>query len=411
MIPRSRPTYDWTAASTSLRQSLRDGAAAREALRSRLRTLYGRKHAFLFNGARVAFYALLRAYARVGDVVLPAYTCIAVPEAASYAGYRVRFADAGQDSVNVTAETLQCAFSANSTVCLLTHQFGLACDLDELLPICRARNVLVVEDAAAAMGATYRGQWAGAFGDATLVSFHRTKVIAAGIGGALLLDDDELAAKVERLCVSAHPGDGSWLAFSRTALHWAATRPSLYPATHWVYSRIRGDAVIKPVVSRTRAPRGFLRHSSVLSAALARAQLDQLPANLARRRAVANRYAAALAGNPALILPTVSAASDPAWTSYPLIVEDKRGFSWHMRREGIDVSPGFPYSCAESFGATDCPNARRLARHLVGLPVYPSLSDDEVSRVVAAAAIYASENRVLKRSANPAAALARGLDL
>jgi dTDP-4-amino-4,6-dideoxygalactose transaminase len=378
MIPRYAPTYNVADLLGALRAA--DPLAR---LRAELGERYGAKHVFLFRAGRSALAALLQAHGRPGAVVTPTYNCIAVPEAVTWAGCRPAFADIGPGSINMTPETLQAAITPETTAVLLTHQFGIPCDIDAMLAICRAHGLLAIEDAAPAIGARTRDRLVGTIGDAAIISFHRTKVIAGGDGGALLLDDDALAARVATL-VGAQDTPGSAAAAGK-ALAWAGVmHPAAYSPLHWLHARLRGDVLFEVVTPESAPPDGLFATCAPFTAALVSAQWPRLEANLARRRRLAAIYQAELAGVPGIGVPEVAADAAPAWIQFPIFVTEKAQLYRRLLRRGIDLSWTFRYSCADSYPCPPMPNARRAAESVLGLPTYPRLTDAAAECICAA---------------------------
>lgn len=391
MIPRYVPTYTYSDLTRSLGSCFQ--ADVDHNLRSRLATLYKAKHIFLFGSARVALYALLRAYNRPGDVLIPAYNCIVVPEAIHHAGYHSVFADIDYASLNMTAGTLKEAMSSDITVVLATHVFGIPCDIEEITGVSRQHGVLLVEDAAPAIGATFRGQAVGRFGDAAIISFQSTKVISGGTGGALLTDDDELAQEVGRLSQAAiAPGDclGS---FTKAVARKMATNSWIYPATQFGYRILHDEQMFEVVPPQTEIPARFLTPCSRFCCALVLRQLDRLEWNLSRRRKLAQMYQDELARHPELTLPVIPEDCSPAWIQFPILVDNKRAFYKHMQRNGVDLSWTFRYSCADSYGLDGFPNAQKAAKTVLGLPTYPSLSDEHAHLICNAAIQFPASAR------------------
>ncbi len=386
-IPRYDPTYRLADIFAALHLCLTGNPAGR--LAECLRRLLVTKHVFLFSGARVALYVLLRACRRPGRVLVPAFNCLAVPEAVRYAGYTPVFVDVGHLSVNMTAETVRKAISSHPAVIVITHQFGIPCEVVNILDLGRQHQALVVEDAAAALGARFQGRPAGSFGEATIISFHVTKVIAGGRGGALLTNNDELAHNIDSfLEKAAVPSERCWGSVLRAAAWRIATNSRLYPAIQFGYSTLRGEQMFEVVPPRLEMPPGFLATCSDFSAALILRQLDRLPGNLARRRRLGQLYTERLTGHPCLTLPAIPEGCVPSWIQFPIIVADKQGLYKHMQRHRVDLSWTFRYSCADSFGLNGFPNARRAAETVLGLPTYPSLSDEQAEHICCAIGSY-----------------------
>jgi dTDP-4-amino-4,6-dideoxygalactose transaminase len=307
---------------------------------------------------------------------------VVVPEAIVYASYQPQFVDIDRN-LNMSAEEVrQSLLRGEIKVVLATHQFGLPCQIKEIAELCSRHSVLLVEDAAAALGASVEGQMVGTFGDAAIISFHRTKVISGDVGGALLVRDVDLARKVAGWLDSVNLNrSSSVVAFLRALGWWVATRPESYGFTHKVHGHVRGEAMFEHVVPIQELPAHFVASCAPFSAALADRQLDGLRWNLARRRTVASVYATELSGRAGLTLPQVPAGYSPAWIQFPVMVEDRESLYCYMQRRGVDLSWTFRYSCADSFHAGQFPNTERAAHKVLGLPTYPVLSEQDAQDI------------------------------
>ncbi len=386
MIPRFAPTYTYEDLWISLAKSIRSNPS--EELRYRLAELYRVKHVFLLESARVALFVLLKAYSRPGGVLMPAYNCIAVPEAVHFAGYRPVFIDLDEDSLNVSVDSMTRLISDDISVVLLTHLFGIPCEVSELLDVFRGQDVLVVEDAAPALGAEYRGRLVGTFGDAAIISFHSTKVISGEVGGALLVKDDELAGKITSLLQATFIANGCLNLFPKTFIRKVATNPKIYPMTQLGYRLLRNEDPYEVVQPQTKKPSKFLSSCPSYASSLILAQFDRLEWNLRRRRKIANIYIEGLSNLPEVKLPKIPKECSPAWIQFPIFTENKQSFYKFMQRHNIDVTWTYRYSCAESYEQEGFPNARRAALTVLGLPTYPMISDDLAQAVCQVARKY-----------------------
>jgi dTDP-4-amino-4,6-dideoxygalactose transaminase len=375
MIPRYDPTFQLNELTIALRQSADPDALYH--LCTKLKKFYQVNHVFLFDSARIALFALLKAYNRPGGVLMPAYTCIVVPEAVNCAGYQPVFADIDLCTLNVNLETLTRALTQDITVILPTHLFGISCDLDELMAFGRRHNLLVVEDAAPALGAEYRGKKVGTFGDAAIISFQATKVISSEDGGALLTNNDELAEKVKRLVEKGGAPTGRWGLFSRAILRKLILNPKIYQFAHRTYRMVRQESMYEVVRPEVGDPETFLKLCSPFTSALVSLQMDRLEWNLRRRRRLAQIYAEGLDSHPEIELVIKNEESVPSWIQYPILVKNKGHFYRYMQKHGIDMSWTYKYSCAESYQRDGFPQAHAAAKAVLGLPTYPSLQDDQ----------------------------------
>jgi perosamine synthetase len=374
MIPKYRPPFS----GLDLLAALVPRRASEAGLETWLAAYYSVRHALLFESARQGLQAVLAALSPAGRAVVPAYNCIAVPEAVTAAGWQPLFADAGPDDVNMTAVTLE-ASAAGAQVALLTHQFGIPADVDGILEVCRRRGLFVIEDAAAAIGARYRGRLVGSFGDAGIISFHPTKVIGAGRGGAVLTSDDRLAQRLRTARAPRAAVAGSLLAAPRALAWWAATRRWAYSAPRRALAAVRPDCLYQVVAPQPPAPARAAPCAGFV-VRLVRRQLERLEGNLAARRGLAAVYAAELTGVAGTTVCPLPEGAAPSWIQFPLFVADKDGCHRHCLRRGVDLSWTFRYNCAAAYGA-EMPEAERATRGILGLPTYPGLAPDEATAI------------------------------
>jgi lipopolysaccharide/colanic/teichoic acid biosynthesis glycosyltransferase/dTDP-4-amino-4,6-dideoxygalactose transaminase len=270
-------------------------------------------------------------------------------------------------------------------VVLATHVLGIPCDAESLAHVARKHGALLVEDAAPALGARWRGRLVGTFGDAAIVSFQSTKVISGEAGGALLTSDDGLAGRIQGVLGIPVAAGGAPLATA--AARTLATRTWAYGATHLAYRLLAGERMFEVVRPSEEMPARYLARCPRSASALVLRQLDRLEWNVGRRRAIASAYQEALAGVPGVAPVVVPSPAAPAWIQYPVRASDKAAFYAHMRRHGVDVTWTYRYSCADSYGV-ECPEAREAAMSMLGLPTYPSLTDADVRRVCRAMRAY-----------------------
>jgi dTDP-4-amino-4,6-dideoxygalactose transaminase len=139
---------------------------------------------------------------RVGagdEVIMPSYTFVSTANAFVLRGARPLFVDIRPDTLNLDEDRVQAAITKRTRAIVPVHYAGVACEMEPLLDLARRHGLRVVEDAAQGLGSTYRGQALGTLGDLGCWSFHETKNILTGEGGALVVRDPELAERAEIL--------------------------------------------------------------------------------------------------------------------------------------------------------------------------------------------------------------------
>jgi dTDP-4-amino-4,6-dideoxygalactose transaminase len=142
--------------------------------------------------------AALLADLQPGDeVIMPSYTFVSTANAFVLRGAVPVFVDIRPDTLNLDEQAIEAALTPRTRAIVPVHYAGVACEMDPILTIARARGLLVIEDAAQALGSTYRSRPAGRLGDLAAISFHETKNVMAGEGGALLIGDRGLVPRAE----------------------------------------------------------------------------------------------------------------------------------------------------------------------------------------------------------------------
>ncbi len=357
-----------------------DGDSHRQLVKQ-LAMIHGCRHVILFQSARCALQAFLRTLGTSGKAILPAYNCIAVPEAVQRVGWRPVFADIAFGDINMTHDTLANNLPADARVVILTHQFGIPPAIEPIMDLCRRRGLFVVEDVAPAIGARYRGRPVGQFGDAAVVSFQLTKVVGAGRAGALLTNDEDIAAKVQSLQIASLNSGQELVDMVAAAAWWAVTRPSVYGTLRNAWGLLHHDELYEEVIPSTPSPASSFSSCSKYVAELASRQMASLDSNLSNRRILANVYLKGLYEVKGITIPEVPEGAEPAWMQFPIFVENKEACHRFLLKHGVDLSWTFRYSCGVSYNVKNTPNAERAARTLLGLPTYPGLTTKDASRI------------------------------
>lgn len=297
------------------------------------------------------------------EVVVPSLSFIATANVVRHAGARPVFADVDLPTGNLTPATVQAVLTPRTRAVLLVHQGGVPADVAAVRAVCDPHGVAVVEDAACAAGATYRGRPVGAGATLAAWSFHPRKVITTGEGGMLTTDDPAWAARARRL--REHGMD-----LSAAARH-ASRTPVL-------------EAYLET---------GFNYRMTDVQAAIGLVQLGRLAAIVERRRELAARYTAALADVPGL-----TPVADPPYgrTTYQsywvLLAEDfplaRNALLARLAEQGISARRGIMAAHLEPAYAghphVPLPMTERLTAASLILPLYHELTEAEQGRVVAA---------------------------
>jgi perosamine synthetase len=318
------------------------------------------------SGTAALHAAMFAAGVGPGDeVIAPPLTFAASTNAALYLGGVPVFADVRADTLTLDPAEVERKLTPRTRAVVAVDYAGQPCDLDALRALTRPRGIALIEDAAHALGARYRGRPLGAIADLTVWSFHPVKHVTTGEGGMISTDDPRLADRCVRFRNHGITTD-------------AAQREA---AGDWVYEMV---------------DLGFNYRLTDLQCALGLAQLGKLEGFLARREAIAARYDEALGGLPGLTLPAVAADVRHAWHLYPVLLDlerlsaDRRTVFSALRAEGIGVNVHYipvywhPYYRGLGYEKGLCPRAEAAYERLLSLPMFPAMADRDVDDVVAA---------------------------
>jgi dTDP-4-amino-4,6-dideoxygalactose transaminase len=131
------------------------------------------------------------------EIIMPSFTFVSTANAFVLRGGVPVFVDVREDTLNIDESKVEAAITARTKAIVVVHYAGIACEMDAILEIARRRGLMLIEDAAQALGSAYRGRPLGSFGELAAVSFHETKNLISGEGGALLINSQELIERAE----------------------------------------------------------------------------------------------------------------------------------------------------------------------------------------------------------------------
>jgi dTDP-4-amino-4,6-dideoxygalactose transaminase len=329
----------------------------------------GSRHCVAVNSCTAALHLALEAIG-VGsgdEVITSPITFASTANVIVHRGARPVFVDVVADTLNINADAIEPAITPNTKAVIPVDFAGHPADLDEIMAIGRAQGLPIIEDAAHAIGAEYRGRPIGGIADMTCFSFYATKNITSGEGGALTTNRQEWA---DRIFVMALHG------ISRDA--WKRYGTEGY--RHW--------DIIAP---------GYKYNMFDVQAALVRSQFAKLEAFYTRRIALKTRLDAGLCDVPELTMPGERSWVKHAYHLYPIIVRvemlsaDRDTIMNAIQAENVGIGIHFravhlhPYYAETfGFGRGMCPRAEYYSDRTISLPFYPKMTDADADDVVAA---------------------------
>lgn len=296
-----------------------------------------------------ALYLILRALdIKAGDeVIIPANTFIATALAVSYAGAKPVFVDIDEKNYNINPAIIERAITKNTKAIIAVHLYGQAADIDEIKGIARKYDLKVIEDAAQAHGAKYKGKKIGGLGDAAAFSFYPGKNLGAlGDGGAVITNDEKLSNKVRAI----------------------ANYGSYFKYNH----------VYKGINSRL----------DELQAAVLRIKLKYLDKWNEERKKVVEKYMEGIKNNK-IVMPYIPEYSSPVWHLFVIRTGERNKLQKYLKDNGIETLIHYPipihlqeaYSDMNyikgSFKVTET-----VANEILSIPMWIGMKQKEISYII-----------------------------
>jgi perosamine synthetase len=329
----------------------------------------GAANAVAVNSCTAALHLALDAIGlREGDEVLvPTMTFAATAEVVHYFKARPILVDCEPDTLNIDPANLERAISPRSRAIIPVHYAGHPCEMNRITEIARSHQLHVIEDAAHALPASYRGQMVGTLGNLACFSFYATKTLCTGEGGMVTTANAEYAGRVRTMSLHGISKD-AWKRYSAEG--------------SWYYE------IVAP---------GFKYNMTDIAAALGLAQLAKCDRMREARRRIAGIYDQGLESLGKVATPVVRDGVEHAWHLYPMRLEleqlriSRDEFVAMMREHNIGTSVHFIplhlhpyYRNTHQYRPQDFPNASDAYKRLVSLPIYPSMTNDDASDVIQA---------------------------
>lgn len=313
----------------------------------------GTKHAVAVNSGTSGLHLIIKSLGiKKGDeVITTPFSFIASANCILFENAKVVFADIDQKTYNMDATKIEKLITPRTKAILAVHIFGQCCDMTTIMKIAKKHNLLVIEDACEAIGATHKGKKAGTFGHAACFAFYPNKQITTGEGGIIVTNDDKVAS----LCKS-YRNQG------RDTMLWLD------------HSRI-----------------GYNYRINEISCVMGIEQLKKIGKILKLRENVAKKYIKKLKGNKNIILPTILKGNEESWFVFVIQVKDHISRDKVMeilKQKGIGTNTYFPsihlstfYRNKFHFKEGAFPVSESTSKRTIALPFFSELSDREINYV------------------------------
>ncbi len=328
-------------------------------LEERFARYVGVSHAVGVNSCTAALHlALKTADVEGGEVITTPMSFISTNHAILYNKAIPVFADIEEDTLNIRVEEVRRLVNPKTRAVMVVHYGGHPCDMDSLLEIAKDRDLRLIEDAAHACGAEYKGRKVGSIGDATCFSFHAVKNLATGDGGMITVHDEMLANRIRKLC---------WLGISRGT--WDRAKGKAYK---WEYD-------VEEV--------GYKYHLNDILSAIGLVQLEKLDAANARRREIVKRYNESFRRVDWIRTPVEKDYARSSNHNYVIQVLNGRRDALIEYLAANDISAGVHYIPNHLYEIykpfyRKLPVTEEVWRKLVTLPLFPDLTEDEQTYII-----------------------------
>jgi perosamine synthetase len=321
----------------------------------------GAKYVIGLNSGTAALHLAMMGYnfGPLDEVIVPALTFVSTVHAIRYVGATPVFADVREDTLCLDVDDVARKITPRTRAVVPVHYGGHPCDMDELHALTDPRGILVIEDAAHAAGAEYKGRRVGSISQATCFSFHAVKNLTMGEGGAIATNDARVNATARKL---------RWVGINKDT--WS--RSADLRTYGWYYE-------VEEI--------GFKCHLSDIPASIGIVQLQKLDRSNDRRRQLRQQYNEALADVPWLTTPIARDYILHASHNYVIKTNYRDRLNLYLKEKGIATGVHYMPAHLHPVYRTDStrlPVTDVVWRRLLTLPLYPDLTDQDIRGIVAA---------------------------
>jgi UDP-4-amino-4,6-dideoxy-N-acetyl-beta-L-altrosamine transaminase len=313
---------------------------------------------------------------RDDEVITTPFTFAATTEVILYQNAKPVFVDIKEDTYNIDSKKIEEKITDKTKAIIPVHYGGQPCDMDEIMKIAKKHNLVVIEDAAHALGAKCNGRIIGSIGDFTTFSFYPTKNITTVEGGMITTDDEKSAEKIRILSLHGISKD-AWNRYTKEG--------------SWYYEILE---------------KGYKYNMTDIQAALGIHQLKKIEKFIKIRDAYAKQYTKGFEDVEEIITPYLKKNIRHAWHLYPIRIDTgnlrikRNEFIEKLKEKGIGTSVHFIplhlhpfYRKTFNYQRGDFPVTEKVYENIISLPIYPAMSRKDVKYVIHSVREIIKENR------------------
>jgi perosamine synthetase len=366
-------------------------------IRSRFKQLYPASILFAFTSGRGALAAFLKAV-KIGEgdeVVLTAYTCLAVPTAVIASGAKPVYVDIEEKTLNIDSDKLLDVLGPKVKAIVLQHTLGKSADIQRVIEIAKTRNILIIEDCALSIGAQLNNKLLGSFGDAAVFSLELSKTFSCGWGGLLLINNHKLLNSINAFyyAIPRHRWSSSFKDFIQTLISAFSYSSSIYT---WLgkyilfvcfkfnfFRRSTPNSEFAGIVSEN-----FINKTGFFQMALLLSQLRDLNKILLKTKLNCLRLRAILKSNGIITLADPEENEIIIAPRISFLVEDRQSAQLFFSKHGIELGEWFdgplsPIPTTENFNysRSKYPVANTIAAKVVNIPSHYGVSTKDIFKI------------------------------
>lgn len=370
-----------------------------ELLENKFKKYLNAKNAFAFNSGRTAFLAILHALGlgKGDEILLQAFTCNAVVNPIIWSGLKPIYVDIEKQTLSIDQQDLERKITSKSRVVLVQHTFGLPADMDRISEICQKHNLILIEDCAHSLGATYKGRKVGTFGKAAFFSLGRDKVISSVYGGMAVTNDSVLAGKIKTFQENCPKPFRCWIL--QQLLHPILTKAVVMPFYRffgfgkYILVGLQKLKIISKAVTekekRGKQPEYFPQKMSNALAVLGLNQFKKLERFNKHRNILARFYDKELSDSD-FALPLKQEGR--IYMRYPVLVKnnDTDKYLNMLRKHNVFLDDGWrkkvivpPDTEQKKMGylGSSCPVAEEVANSIMNLPTHINITKNQAQKI------------------------------
>ena len=308
-----------------------------------LKLMFSVKDLFITNSAREALFLTLKSLLNEGDeIIVPAFTCNVLIGVFEKAKVKPIYADVNLDSLNMELDNIIPLINNKTRAILVTHQFGFPCNTTEIVRFFKGKNILIIEDAAAAFGARYKNELVGTLGDVGIFSLDKNKVISAIYGG-IIIAKEQVFKSFYKCGIKQNKQQSSFLIFYKAIKYKLLYSQPIYSILLKIFLKFNNPLSIKKI--NLESSRYNIEFNSISSFQLniANNQLRNLNQIIEKRNMVANFYYKELEFCTGIIGFPQKSTKDTlhTYSKFPVLVKNRDEFYKLALKNGLELSLTF----------------------------------------------------------------------